>query len=77
MPLVRVANTGISGVVDAYGRVTASLGLGRAGFVDAALPVALSGPTLYGRFGDAMLGLLLLGCVIVVILFRQSPPAAP
>ncbi len=31
LPLVRVANTGISGVVDGYGRVIASLPLGSAG----------------------------------------------
>jgi hypothetical protein len=31
VPLVRAANTGISGVVDAYGRVTARLGLGETG----------------------------------------------
>ena len=31
LPLVRVANTGISGVIDGYGRVIASLPLGPAG----------------------------------------------
>ena len=35
LPLVRAANTGISGVVDGYGRVTAYLGLGERGVVDA------------------------------------------
>jgi apolipoprotein N-acyltransferase len=51
LPLVRAANTGISGVVDGYGRVRASLGLLEHGIVDAPLPVALA-PTFYARFGD-------------------------
>jgi apolipoprotein N-acyltransferase len=60
LPLVRVANTGISGVVDAYGRVAASLPLGVEGVLDATLPRA--GPvTLYGRAGDFVFaGLLFL-----------------
>lgn len=52
LPMVRVANTGISGVVDAYGRVTARLGLGRRGILDADLPKALASPTIFGRLGD-------------------------
>jgi len=51
LPLVRAANTGISAIVDAYGRVIGRLGLGRAGVVDGPLPVALA-PTVYARLGD-------------------------
>jgi apolipoprotein N-acyltransferase len=59
LPLVRVANTGISGVVDAYGRVTARLGLGDAGILDAALPAAAV-PTPYARWGDLCFWILVL-----------------
>ena len=52
VPLVRAANTGISGVVDAYGRVVADLGLGREGVVDSALPAALERPTIFARAGN-------------------------
>ena len=54
LPLVRAANTGISAVVDPYGRVIASLGLGREGVIDSPLPQVLSGGTIYSRFGDVI-----------------------
>jgi apolipoprotein N-acyltransferase len=38
IPLVRAANTGISAVVDPYGRIVASLPVGREGVIDAVLP---------------------------------------
>lgn len=63
LPLVRSANTGISGVVDPVGRVTAMLGLGQRGIVDAALPQPLPAPTPYARYGDGVLLILLLSAV--------------
>lgn len=57
LAVVRAANTGISTVVDPYGRTLAMLGLGETGSLDAPLPRALP-PTVYSRFGD--LGLLVL-----------------
>ena len=70
MPLARAANTGISGMVDSYGRVTASLALGRSGFVDADLPKALP-PTLYARFGDIGAGLVFAIITAGVIISRR------
>ncbi|HEY2070972.1 MAG TPA: apolipoprotein N-acyltransferase [Rhizomicrobium sp.] len=58
LPVVRAANTGISAVVDANGRVLAALASGQMGVVDAKLPHALQ-PTLYARAGDGMFALLL------------------
>lgn len=52
LPLVRAANTGISAIVDAQGRVVASLGLGTHGVVDGPLPVATASRPLYARIGD-------------------------
>ena len=59
LPLVRAANNGISAVVDSYGRIEARLELGATGVVDAALPPALPS-TLYSRFGDGVLAVLVL-----------------
>lgn len=50
-PLVRIANTGVSAVIDARGRVLDSIGLERMGRLDAALPGALP-RTLWLRAGD-------------------------
>jgi len=48
LPLVRAANTGISAVIDPYGRVIKELPLGVAGILDSTLPTAI-GPTLFSR----------------------------
>ncbi len=50
LPLVRAANTGISAIIDGYGRSLRSLSLGQRGVVDGTLPTALA-PTFYARFG--------------------------
>lgn len=52
LPLVRVANNGITAVVDPEGRVLARLGLNERGVIDAPLPAARPPPP-YARYGDA------------------------
>jgi apolipoprotein N-acyltransferase len=71
LPLVRAANTGISGIIDGYGRVTAYLGLGERGIVDAALPNALP-ITPYGRMGDVILVVLLMSFSLFTTIARQT-----
>ena len=73
LPLIRSANTGISAVVDPYGRIVASLNLGEEGILDSGLPVHLEEGTFYGRFGNtpALLFALILLCVLAV---RKSKP---
>jgi apolipoprotein N-acyltransferase len=65
LPLVRSANTGISGVIDAYGRVVAKLDLGATGVVDAKLPRALDAPPPYARWGDRALIALLAAAALL------------
>ncbi len=63
LPMIRVANTGISAIIDATGRVTEHLPLGEAGWVDASLPQPLP-ETMYSKTGDGPLAgivLILLG----------------
>ncbi|MBK44074.1 MAG: apolipoprotein N-acyltransferase [Roseovarius sp.] len=63
LPMVRVANTGVSAMIDATGSITAAIPLGEAGWRDAVLPPPLP-ETVYAWLGDApMLALygLLLG----------------
>ncbi len=60
LPMIRVANTGISAMIDARGQVTGEIPLGQAGWLDVALPPAAP-PTLYAQLGDwPVLALMLL-----------------
>jgi apolipoprotein N-acyltransferase len=61
LPLVRVANTGISGVIDGYGRVIASLPLRHQGVLDSGLPRSVS-ETPYSRYGE-------LGLLVIILTF--------
>jgi apolipoprotein N-acyltransferase len=60
VPLVRAANTGITAVVDAYGRVQARMAIMSTGVLDAELPRATIRPTFYARLGDRALLVLFL-----------------
>lgn len=62
LPLVRAANTGISAVLDSFGRTLRMLPLLEKGVIDSPLPVAIP-PTPYARFGDFWL-LMLIICVV-------------
>lgn len=74
LPLVRSANTGISGIIDGYGRVEAKLGLGRAGVLEGALPAALA-PTPYADWGDRLFWVLMIfGAAWVGILRIRMQP---
>lgn len=71
LPVVRAAGGGISGIIDARGRVRAYLGLEVVGVLDAALPQAAA-PTAYARWGDLMLALLLAIFVAIWLRARKN-----
>ncbi|HHK73616.1 MAG TPA: apolipoprotein N-acyltransferase, partial [Rhizobiales bacterium] len=66
LPVIRSANTGISAVIDPFGRITGQLGLDLAGVIDSGLPEALS-PTFYASYGDTPLLLLIVGLGLFLI----------
>jgi apolipoprotein N-acyltransferase len=67
LPVVRVANNGITGVVDATGRVLAHTSLDAVGYADIALPAA-GKPTAYGYLGDAPFLLVLAAMATLTII---------
>ncbi len=70
LPMIRVANNGVSAVIDALGRVRARIDLDSIGYADVALPAA-GGRTLYARVGDwGLVFLLLLGALPVAFRLR-------
>jgi apolipoprotein N-acyltransferase len=68
LPMIRVANTGVSAIIDAYGRILQSLPLGQEGVIDGRLPkeAASTAFALYGAWAFPLLlaaatGLALIG----------------
>ncbi len=57
--VVRVANTGISAVIDPLGRIVTRIPLASRGVVDSALPAPLPNPGVYARFGGGVFALML------------------
>jgi apolipoprotein N-acyltransferase len=71
VPMARAANTGISAVIDARGRIVGKLGLNQIGVVDMPLPVTLA-PTPYARFGDwGFVVLLIISGGLAMLLARR------
>lgn len=72
LPLVRAANTGMSAIIDAAGRVRASLALGERGLIDGRLPAALPPPPIARLPAIPLLVVAIVAvmCVMVDFLFR-------
>jgi apolipoprotein N-acyltransferase len=69
--IARAANTGVSAVIDPYGRVVTSLGLDQMGILDATLPKPLDS-TLFARLGDWLFAVMLFACSGVGYFFSRS-----
>lgn len=83
LPLIRVANTGVSAIVDPWGRVLNALPLGIEGVIDGRLPQPTA-PTVFSRWDRLIfptlwtltLGIALFGCAISAFSgrTRRNPP---
>jgi apolipoprotein N-acyltransferase len=70
LPMIRAANTGVSAVIDAYGRVLAALDMELQGVIDHALPPPRAA-TLYARWHDwTLFGLL---AILATFVFLVRP----
>ncbi len=82
LPLIRVANNGLSGVVDSRGRLVHVLGLNVKGVIDTSVP-GVGKKTLYAVYGDAIFWSLWIGLLVIFCaegasrtLTRRSRPGA-
>jgi len=73
LPIVRATPTGVSAVIDPFGRPLpdASLGLGKKGFIDAQLPEKLK-PTFFSRAGDLLFWVLIGFSAVGAVVSRRS-----
>lgn len=76
IPLLRVANTGISAAFDGFGRQLGSIPLGERAYLDIAIPSVLTAP-VFARFGNAGFFALCLGVFGVALgLYRRETQKA-
>lgn len=75
LPVVRAANTGISAIIDPYGRILQQLALNRSGVIDGSLPLALE-PTYFSKWGNNIFFLMILALFLnrITRKFWQSRP---
>ena len=73
LPVIRVANTGISAVIDSYGRLRSHVPLGTDGILQVALPESLP-QTLYSRFGDRLFFTIWFVYLLILIVLRRKTP---
>jgi apolipoprotein N-acyltransferase len=72
IPIVRAANTGISMIIDPYGRELKTLPLNTMGVMMDKIPF-IQKPSFYARFGDlfAILNLVITGVILGGVFFRR------
>ncbi|MCX7900587.1 MAG: apolipoprotein N-acyltransferase, partial [Methylocystis sp.] len=77
LPLIRVANTGISAILDPYGRILQSLPLGEEGVIDGRLPKSAD-ETIFARYREtifaALWGIALIFAAVGRLSRRRSLP---
>ncbi len=70
IPVIRVANTGISAIIDANGKVINSLSINKSGYLDSFIPSRKQN-TIYGLIGDFIFFSLVLLTMVVAFLNKK------
>ena len=70
LPVIRVANTGISAIIDANGKVVEKLSVNKSGYLDSFVP-SRKHITIYGLFGDWIFLSLVLLTVVIAFLNKK------
>jgi apolipoprotein N-acyltransferase len=68
LPVARAANTGISAIIDPFGRITQQLKLDEMGVLDGPLPAAIAS-TPFSRFGDWWFAVMVCAMVALTVVF--------
>ena len=71
LPVLRATPTGVSAIIDAHGRVLASIPWNTRGAVEAPLPPPLP-PTLFAKLGNWMAALVAAAMLLLAVAFRWS-----
>lgn len=71
LPLLRVANNGITAVIDPLGRIIKKLNINEIGYIDSLLPSKLGFETLYSKLGDITALLAVIMVLIAHILTKM------
>lgn len=72
LPVIRAANTGVSGLIDPYGRVIKKTKLMQEGSITALLPIKTVQKTLYGMHGDRLFLIFIALGLFIAIYFKQK-----
>ena len=71
LPMVRVANTGISYIADSYGRQQGITSLDTDAVIDLPLPAALENPPFFARHGNMLFAGVWGLCLVAAVALRR------
>ncbi|MGI4752649.1 MAG: apolipoprotein N-acyltransferase [Janthinobacterium lividum] len=72
LPMVRVANNGISAITDPLGRVVKKLDLNETNYIDGLIPKKLDSPTIFSKFGNITILLIVFFIFLVNYLLDKK-----
>ena len=76
LPVLRSANTGISAIIDPFGRIIDKLNIKDKGYLKSSLPMKIT-PTLYSKIGDfSLFAVIILYFIFLFVNFRRESPKA-